>query len=130
TAAARRRSTDAAGHGHIWRYALTGRIFEGVRIIELAQYVFVPGAAALLVDQGAEVIKIETTDGGDPYRSLKVHDGRELGDINLAMELNNHGKKSVAIDLKSEEGREVLLRLVEAADVFLTSLRPQALTKL
>lgn len=109
---------------------MTGRIFEGVRIIELAQYVFVPGAAALLVDQGAEVIKIETTDGGDPYRSLKVHDGRELGDINLAMELNNHGKKSVAIDLKSEEGREVLLRLVEAADVFLTSLRPQALTKL
>lgn len=109
---------------------LAAKIFEGVRIIELAQYVFVPGAAALLADQGAEVIKIETADGGDPYRSLKVHDGRELGNINLAMELNNHNKKSVAIDLKSEEGREVLLRLAETADVFITSLRPQALRKL
>ena len=105
-------------------------IFEGVRIIELAQYVFVPGAAALLADQGAEVIKIETTDGGDPYRTLKVHDGREMGSINLAMELNNHNKKSVAIDLKADEGREILLRLVETADVFITSLRPQALRKL
>jgi len=105
----------------------TRGVFEGVRVIELAQYVFVPGAAALMVDQGAEVIKIETTDGGDPYRTLKVHDGREMGDVNLAMELNNHGKKSVAIDLKSAEGREVLLKLIESADVFLTSLRPQAL---
>ena len=109
---------------------MTGRIFEGVRIIELAQYVFVPGASALLVDQGAEVIKIETIDGGDPYRSLKVHDGREIGTVNLAMELNNHGKKSIALDLKSEEGRELLLTLLETADVFLTSLRPQALDRL
>lgn len=109
---------------------MTGRIFDGVRVIELAQYVFVPGASALLADQGAEVIKIETTDGGDPYRSLKVHDGREMGNINLAMELNNHGKKSVALDLKTEEGRELLLRLIETADVFLSSLRPQALRKL
>lgn len=109
---------------------MTDEIFAGVRIIELAQYVFVPGASALLADQGAEVIKIETVDGGDPYRSLKVHDGRELGNINLAMELNNHGKKSIALDLKTDDGRELLLKLIETADVFLTSLRPQALRKL
>ena len=102
-------------------------IFTGVRVIELAQYVFVPGAGVLLADQGAEVIKVESTGTGDPYRTLKVGDGREVGTTNLAMEQNNRGKKSIAIDLKSAEGREVLLKLIETADVFLTSLRPKAL---
>jgi len=105
-------------------------IFSGVRVLELAQFVFVPGAGVLLADQGAEVIKIETTGTGDPYRTLKVGDGREVGTTNLAMEQNNRGKKSIALDLKSEEGREALLRLAETADVFLTSLRPKALRAL
>lgn len=102
-------------------------VFSGVRVIELAQYVFVPGASVLLADQGAEVIKIETTGTGDPYRTLKVGDGREVGTTNLAMEQNNRGKKSIALDLKTEEGREALLKLVETADIFLTSLRPKAI---
>lgn len=105
-------------------------MFSGVRIIELAQYVFVPGASVLLVDQGAEVIKIETPGHGDPYRTLQVGDGREVGALNLAMEQNNRGKKSIALDLKSEEGREALLKLIETADVFITSLRPKALKSL
>ncbi len=102
-------------------------VFSGVRIVELAQFVFVPGASVLLADQGAEVIKIESVGSGDPYRTLKVGDGREVGATNLAMEQNNRGKKSIALDLKSEEGREALLKLIETADVFLTSLRPKAL---
>ena len=105
-------------------------IFSGVRVLELAQYVFVPGAGVLLADQGAEVIKVESTGTGDPYRSLKVGDGREVGATNLAMEQNNRGKKSVSLDLKSPEGREAFLKLVETADVFLTSLRPKALRSL
>jgi crotonobetainyl-CoA:carnitine CoA-transferase CaiB-like acyl-CoA transferase len=105
-------------------------MFEGVRVIELAQYVFVPGAGMLLADQGAEVIKIESTGTGDPYRSLKVGDGREIASVNLAMEQNNHSKKSIALDLKKPEGREALLALVRTADVFLTSLRPKAIRSL
>jgi crotonobetainyl-CoA:carnitine CoA-transferase CaiB-like acyl-CoA transferase len=105
-------------------------IFSGIRVLELAQYVFVPGAGVLLADQGAEVIKIETTGTGDPYRTLKVGDGREVGTTNLAMEQNNRGKKSIGLDLKSTEGREAFLKLVETADVFLTSLRPKALRSL
>ena len=101
-------------------------VFSGVRVIELAQYVYVPGAGVLLADQGAEVIKIETI-AGDPYRTLKAGGDRNLGNINIAMEQNNRSKKSVALDLKSEEGREALLKLVETADVFLTSLRPKAI---
>ncbi len=106
------------------------QIFEGVRVVELAQYVFVPAAGALLADHGAEVIKVETPGLGDPYRTLKIGDGRETANANLSMEQNNRGKKSVAIDLKTEEGREILLRLVATADVFLTSLRPRALKSL
>lgn len=107
-----------------------GHMFSGVRILELAQYVFVPGASVLFADHGAEVIKIETPGVGDPYRTLKVGDGREVGAINLAMEQNNRNKKSIALDLKSAEGREALMKLVETADVFITSLRPKALRAL
>ena len=88
---------------------------------------FVPAAGVLMADHGAEVIKIEPPGAGDPYRTLKVGDGRETANANLSMEQNNRGKKSLAIDLKSEEGREVLLKLIATADVFLTSLRPKAL---
>ena len=108
----------------------TPAMFSGVRIIELAQYVFVPGASVLMADHGAEVIKIETPGTGDPYRTLRIGDGRETGGINLAMEQNNRNKKSIALDLKSEEGREALLKLVETADVFVTSLRPKAIRAL
>ena len=108
---------------------LSNTMFKGVRIVELAQFVFVPAASALLADLGAEVIKIETVTG-DPYRVLKIADGRQTKSANLAMELNNRGKKSVALDLKTEEGRELLLKLVETADVFLTSIRPDALKRL
>lgn len=104
-------------------------VFDGVRVIELAQYVYVPGAGVMMADQGAEVIKIEGIEG-DPYRTLRVGGDRNLGDINIAMEQNNRNKKSVALDLKSEDGREALLKLVATADVFLTSLRPKAIKAL
>ncbi|HUD27901.1 MAG TPA: CoA transferase [Novosphingobium sp.] len=105
------------------------QVFEGVRVLELAQFVFVPAAGAVLADLGADVIKIEMTEG-DPYRRLKITDGRQTASANLAMELNNRGKRSVALDLKTDEGRELLFRLVETADVFLTSIRPAALRRL
>lgn len=108
----------------------TKGVFAGVRMIELAQYVFVPGGSVLMADQGAEVIKVETPGSGDPYRTLRIGDGREVGATNLAMEQNNRGKKSIALDLKTEEGREALLKLIETADVFITSLRPRAIRSL
>ena len=104
--------------------------FAGVRVVELAQYVFVPAGGVILADFGAEVIKIEEPKTGDPYRSLQINDGRQTASANLAMELNNRGKKSLALDLKTAEGREVLLRLIETADIFLTSLRPDAIERL
>ena len=108
---------------------LDNKMFEGVRVIELAQFVFVPAAGAILADLGAEVIKIEAVTG-DPYRTLRIADGRQTASANLSMEQNNRGKKSIALDLKTEEGRELLLKLIETADIFLTSIRPAALQRL
>lgn len=108
---------------------LSNEVFKGVRVVELAQFVFVPAAGVILADLGAEVIKIEAVTG-DPYRTLRIADGRQTKSANLSMEQNNRGKKSLAIDLKQPEGRELLLKLIETADIFLTSLRPGALERL
>jgi crotonobetainyl-CoA:carnitine CoA-transferase CaiB-like acyl-CoA transferase len=109
---------------------LDSQAFAGVRVVELAQFVFVPGGGAILADFGAEVIKVEEPLKGDPYRSLKINDGRQTASANLAMEQNNRGKKSLGLDLKSPEGREVFFKLIASADVFLTSVRPDAIARL
>ena len=106
-------------------------IFEGVRILELAQWIFVPSTSALLADLGAEVVKIEHPETGDPSRGLVTQGlGAMRGGVNLAWEQNNRGKRSVGIDFKQPEGMELVYRLAERADVFLTSFRPGALARL
>ncbi len=105
-------------------------IFSGVRVVELAQWVFVPVAGALLADWGADVIRVERPDG-DPYRGLMTQGIGSDGDgVNLSIALANRGKRSLAIDLKTREGLEVLHQLLSRADVFLTNLRPGALRRL
>ncbi len=108
----------------------TADIFEGVRVVELAQWVFVPVAGALLADWGADVVRIEHPDG-DPYRALATQGiGSDSGGVNLSVALANRGKRSLALDIKKPEGLAVLHKLLESADVFLTSLRPDALRRL
>ncbi|MBI3227622.1 MAG: CoA transferase [Mycolicibacterium cosmeticum] len=104
--------------------------FDGVRVIELAQWVFVPVAGALLADWGADVIRIERLDG-DPYRGLATQGiGTDSGGVNLSMALANRGKRSVALDLRKPDGLAALHDLLATADVLLTSLRPGALERL
>ena len=103
--------------------------FEGVRVVELAQWVFVPVAGALLADWGADVIHIEPIEG-DPYRGLATQGiGAERSGVNLSMALANRGKRSAALDIGHEDGLAALLRLLESADVFLTNMRPGALDR-
>jgi crotonobetainyl-CoA:carnitine CoA-transferase CaiB-like acyl-CoA transferase len=105
-------------------------MFEGVRVVELAQWVFVPVAGALLSDWGADVIRVERREG-DPYRGLATQGiGTDSDGVNLSMALANRGKRSIALDLRDEQGRAVLDRLLETADVFITSFRPGALRRL
>jgi crotonobetainyl-CoA:carnitine CoA-transferase CaiB-like acyl-CoA transferase len=104
--------------------------FEGVRVVELAQWVFVPVAGALLADWGADVIRIERLEG-DPYRGLATQGiGTDRDGINLSMALANRGKRSIALNLRHENGLAALHELLASADVFLTSLRPGALSRL
>src|SRR5207248_9589852 len=88
-------------------------LLGGVRVVELAQFVFVPVTGALLADWGADVVKIEHPVTGDGYRGL-VSQGilqTSASGINQSMELANRGKRSVGIDVSSPEGRDVLLKL-------------------
>ena len=104
--------------------------FDGVRVVELAQWVFVPVAGALLADWGADVIRVDHP-AGDPYRGLATQGiGTDSGGVNLSVALANRGKRSIALDVRTEGGQEVLHRLLESADVLLTSLRPDALDRL
>lgn len=106
------------------------RAFDGVRVVELAQWVFVPVAGALLADWGADVIHVEPLTG-DPYRGLMTQGiGGDKDGVNLSMALANRSKRSLAIDVRSEPGKEAIHRLLDSADVFLTSLRPGALARL
>jgi crotonobetainyl-CoA:carnitine CoA-transferase CaiB-like acyl-CoA transferase len=103
--------------------------FEGVRVVELAQWVFVPVAGALLADWGADVVHVEPMEG-DPYRGLATQGiGTERGGVNLSLALANRGKRSLALDIRHEDGRSVLQRLLQSADVFLTNMRPGALAR-
>ena len=106
-------------------------VLHGVRVIEVAQWWFVPSGGAVLADWGADVIKIEHPVTGDPQRGL-VTSGffPPTGGVNFMMEQSNRGKRSVGIDLGNPRGLEVLHRLVKDADVFLTNFLPAARRKL
>lgn len=95
---------------------------EGIRVVEVAAWTFVPAAGAVLAEWGAEVLKVEPPEG-DPQRGL-ISSGLVPGatsGVNFFMEQPNHGKKSVAVNLQHPAGRDVLYKLCETADVFLTS---------
>ena len=103
---------------------------DGVRVLELGIWVAVPSAAAVLADWGARVVKIEPPEG-DPLRGLAATGLVPYQpDVNPAFQLDNRGKRSVTLDLRRPEGREVAHALVRRSDVFLTNLRRQKLAPL
>ncbi len=107
------------------------KVMEGVRVLEVAQYTFVPAAGAVLADWGADVIKIEHPVTGDAQRGfLRIGAMPVTPDRNTVMEHPNRGKRSVGIDLNTEEGRELVYRIARTADVFLTNYLPAARQKL
>jgi crotonobetainyl-CoA:carnitine CoA-transferase CaiB-like acyl-CoA transferase len=100
-------------------------------VIELAQWVFVPSATAILAELGADVIRLEHPAEGDPYRALTTSGYANNGTMLHARSAQvNRGKRSVGVDLATPDGRGVAYRLVEHADAFVTSLRTPALERL
>src|SRR5689334_9791214 len=106
-------------------------VMQGVRILEVAEHTFVPAASALLADWGAEVIKIEHAERGDAMRGLASTGVVSFGGgVHVLLEHSNRGKKSLGLDLTSDDGLEVLYKLAATCDVFLTNKLPSVRTKL
>jgi crotonobetainyl-CoA:carnitine CoA-transferase CaiB-like acyl-CoA transferase len=97
----------------------------GVRVVDLSQVVSGPLAGGWLADQGADVIKVEGP-GGDPVRWL----GPTKGDLSSTYISINRGKRAVAADLKTDDGRALVAALIERADVLIENFRPGVLDKL
>jgi crotonobetainyl-CoA:carnitine CoA-transferase CaiB-like acyl-CoA transferase len=106
-------------------------ILEGVRIVEVAEHTFVPAASALMADWGAEVIKIEHVERGDAMRGLASTGVATItGDVHPLLEHSNRGKRSLAVDLTSDDGHVILRQLVAISDIFLTNKLPSVRDKL
>ncbi|MFD5625621.1 MULTISPECIES: CaiB/BaiF CoA transferase family protein [unclassified Streptomyces] len=107
---------------------------QGVRVLEVAQFTFVPAAGAVLADWGAEVIKIEHAERGDAQRGLVRVLGYETASKGSSffpiMEGPNRGKRSVGLALEKPSARRVLDELIRTSDVFLTNFLPGARAKL
>lgn len=98
---------------------------DGIRVLEVAMYGFVPSAGAVLAEWGADVVKVEHAVTGDPQRGLRQTGLlRVEGDPNPNIEHANRGKRSIGLDMSVPEGKAVLLELAGRADVFLTSFLP------
>jgi len=106
-------------------------VMQGVRILEVADHTFVPAASALLADWGAEVIKIEHVERGDAMRGLASSGLAMLGGkVHVLLEHSNRGKRSLALNLNSKDGLDILYRLAAKCDVFLTNKLPGVRSKL
>jgi crotonobetainyl-CoA:carnitine CoA-transferase CaiB-like acyl-CoA transferase len=105
-------------------------VLDGVKVVELAEHGFVPSCGAILADWGADVVKIERPTG-DPLRSvMRAGLVADTGDFNFLFELYNRNKRGITLDLRVPDGRAAFDRLIEHADVLITSFLPPARAKL
>ncbi|HJP37352.1 MAG TPA: CaiB/BaiF CoA-transferase family protein, partial [Gammaproteobacteria bacterium] len=96
----------------------------GVKIVELSTFITGPYAGMLLADMGADVIKVERPDGGDPFR------GYDFGNYSPQYRAYNRNKRSMTLKLGDPKAREILLKLVADADVVIENFRPGVTDKL
>lgn len=101
------------------------RPLDGVRVLELGNYIAAPTAGRMLADFGAEVIKVERPVTGDELRNWRLYSG----DTSMLYRTINRNKKSIVLDLKTERGRDIVLDLVRHCDVVLENFRPGTLEK-
>ncbi len=103
------------------------KALEGIRVIDLTVWFQGPVCAQYLADFGADVIKVERPQGGDQARGVRSIKAVAIGDWNQYFLVINRNKKSIALDLKKPAAQEILYRLVEKSDVFLSNLEPAML---
>lgn len=99
---------------------------EGIRVVDLTRILSGPFCSMFLADMGAEVIKIEDPDGGDPIRQQ----GEAVNGYSLYFATFNRNKRSLTLDLRSEEGKQVLRDLLRTADVVINNYRPGVMDRM
>lgn len=105
-------------------------LLDGIKVVELGTHMAIPLAARLMADWGATVIKVEPPKG-EAWRTIGNSYGLPYGDhCNPVFQTPNANKKNIAINLKTEEGKGILMKLLEDADVFMTNTRQRGLQKL
>jgi crotonobetainyl-CoA:carnitine CoA-transferase CaiB-like acyl-CoA transferase len=104
---------------------------QGIKVVELGHWVAVPCACAILSDWGAEVIKIEDPGVGDSLRGIKSIEGIPMqGPIVPVFEVLNRGKRGLGVNLRIEQGRQIVYRMVEQCDVFVSNFQSRVLDRL
>ncbi len=106
------------------------RPLSGIKVVELTMWVAGPSCSAVLGDWGADVIKLEDPNGGDPIRGAVTTRAMTETRAVPPYELDNRNKRSVAVDLRRTEGVEFAMKIIEHADVFITSLRVDTLARM
>lgn len=101
-------------------------VLAGIRVVELCMWIAGPSAAGIMADWGADVVKVEAATG-DPQRNSFAALGYRDDLPNPGFALDNRGKRSIVLDLNTDEGRDAMEKLLATADVFLTNMRPRAL---
>lgn len=96
-------------------------LFKGLNVLDLGSWIAAPTAAAMLADRGADVIKVEPPDLGDAYRGYYLLPPSPNSEINYTWALDNRNKRSLTLNLKSEQGKAILERLVRSCDVYITN---------
>ena len=96
-------------------------IFSGLKVVDMASFIAGPGATTILGEFGADVVKVEPPGLGDAYRSLYAVPPHPQCDVNYAWHVTNRNKRDLALNLKSKQAREIVKRLAEWADVFVTN---------
>jgi len=96
-------------------------LFEGLKVLDVGTWIAGPVAGTILADFGASVIKVEVPGAGDPYRALSQGPLSPKSDLNYMWMVDGRNKRSIALNLATPEGREILLRLVRECDVFITN---------
>ncbi len=99
---------------------------DGIKVVDLSVMISGPLAAMMLADQGADVVKVESPGLGDIMRFL----GTSKGGMTGIFANNNRGKRSIVVDLKQPAGKDLVLQLIDDADVLIQNFRPGAIDRL
>ena len=97
-------------------------LFSGLKVLDMGSWIAGPVASTILADYGAQVIKVEAPEIGDGYRAFAGMASTPTHSENYAWEMDNRNKRSITLNLKSDEGRKILLKLVKECDIYVTNL--------